>query len=518
MEPDTSSGRPTDNTNIVNVSFRLRLTLWNVGLLAVVLLAFSFFLLWLTRQTVSSAADRQLIDRTRRLLAEIRGENPGGPRGQGQSPGVQRNGPGRQGFANGTPSPGFGEGNGNSPFDGGPPLNPNVDFNTQFQQVYELRRPRIYNQELKNLDQNDPTAAIDLDALKSAESTISLKTKSVNGTTARIATAKTFDPQGNVRIVQLADGMGAVDQVTSAQAALLLPIVPLALLLAGAGGMFLVGRALKPIEQVTTAAEQIDETSLDRRLPVQGNDELARLSTKFNEMVMRLDRAFQKQQTLLEQQRQFTADASHELRTPLTRIKLATGSALSSPEDAEETARALSVVDHAADSMSSLVDQLLLLARTQASVPADIVAIDALPSIHNALELAALAADPRLKLDISSANVRISEEALTRIVTNLLTNAARHTPSGGTITVTTKSNTDQTTLEVSDTGEGIAPEHLPKITDRFYRIDSARTASSGGTGLGLAIVRSIVESYGGNLHITSQRHKGTTVQVTLPAK
>src|SRR5436309_9475578 len=153
--------------------------------------------------------------------------------------------------------------------------------------------------------------------------------------------------------------MGEYDRLWQGLVWTLLALLPLSLLVAGMGGLFLTDRALRPVHQVTQAAAQIGVEDLSRRLKVHGRDELAELAATFNGMIARLEAAF-------EQQQRFTADASHELRTPLARIKVTTSMALAGEQSSEEYQTALRIADQAADVMDRLIQQLLLLARADA--------------------------------------------------------------------------------------------------------------------------------------------------------
>ena len=181
-----------------------------------------------------------------------------------------------------------------------------------------------------------------------------------------------------------------------------------------------------------------------------------------------------------------------------------------------EYCRALRVVNDAADVMNRLVQDLLLLARGDA----DRVQLDLQP-----LEVAALfeavaaprAIAPRLEIELPEPPLAVvgHRDSLTRLLTNLLENALRHTPEDGRITLSARPEPDSVILTVADTGEGIPPEHLPHVCERFYRVDAARSRDEGGAGLGLAICRSIAQAHGGTLEIESEVGRGTVVRVRL---
>ena len=304
----------------------------------------------------------------------------------------------------------------------------------------------------------------------------------------------------------------------------------LGILLAMAGGWMMAGRALRPVDQVTAAAARIasgdgTSSSLAARLPVPpADDELARLSSTFNAMLDRLQASFRAQE-------RFVADASHELRTPLTAIRgnvdvlsrqTRNGSRSLMPADLEP---ALDDIRIESDRMRRLLDDLLLLARSdageggqqfpitrEAGVRLDAIARDAVRTAGSLthgqlLELEA----PRPVL------IDGDPDRLRQLIMILLDNAIRHTPAGGHVRVAVASGADGTVrVAVRDDGEGITPEHLPHVFERFYRADGARGRASGGTGLGLAIARAICRAHGGEIDVKSNPGQGSTFIATLP--
>lgn len=334
-------------------------------------------------------------------------------------------------------------------------------------------------------------------------------------------------------VVQTAASLAPLREAVAQMTRTLLALIPLALLATAVGGAFLTARALRPVREITQAAAHMEASSLGGRLPVAGTDEFSHLAATFNAMLARLEGAFVQLDSALQQQKRFAADASHELRTPLTIIKANTSLALSSPRTPDQYRQALSAADLAADRMIRLVRDLLLLARSDAGqepvplVPLPLAAILA----QAAAPLRLLDTAPPVALDAIPDTLRIlgDTDSLVRLFGNLLENAARHTPPRGSITITAASAREPNnstasackpgtvTVFITDTGEGIPPEHLPRVTERFYRADAARARAGGGTGLGLAICLSIAAAHGGTLALQSTVGVGTTVLVTLPA-
>ncbi len=313
----------------------------------------------------------------------------------------------------------------------------------------------------------------------------------------------------------LTDVYRATDQLDRA----LLTLIPIGLIFAAGAGWYLTGRVLKRVGTLAASAESMGTGNLSQRLPIIGDDEFSDLATTFNGMLSRLETVFRNQERLLDQQRRFTADASHELKTPLTIIRGNASLALRSGEDLDEMRQSIQEIDAAANTMSQLVQDLLLLARSE-SVPDKRKWIEA-PLIELIDQAVAGARRPGsapiiLRLDDPDVCVSGSEEELVRLLKNLLDNAIRYTPVEGSITVTATHQGENVVVTVHDTGEGIAPEHLPHLGERFYRIDSSRSRPTGGTGLGLSICKGIVEAHGGSLQFKSEPGVGTTVIVTLP--
>jgi signal transduction histidine kinase len=252
---------------------------------------------------------------------------------------------------------------------------------------------------------------------------------------------------------------------------------------------------------------------------VKGRDEFSELAATFNEMLGRLEQAFTHQARTLEQQRRFTADASHELRTPLTIIKANTSLALEEERSNAEYRRALAAADRAADTTTRIVQDLLLLARGDAGQ----LRLDRHPTrfgevLERAAESFRVPASPPISVQLSDPSLMAPADPhhLLRLFNNLLENAVRHTPRTGRITISAFAEKDSVIVRVRDTGEGILPEHLPHVCERFYRVDTARTRRQGGTGLGLSICQSIVAAHGGSLTIDSKVGQGTTVTIRLP--
>lgn len=290
---------------------------------------------------------------------------------------------------------------------------------------------------------------------------------------------------------------------------------PLTLVVASAGGVFLAGRALSPIDRLTRLARTMTAQDLSRRLELNlPDDEVGRLARTFDEMIARLDDAFRRQ-------RQFTADASHELRTPLTAVKGQTEVALQRERDAREYREVLNSINGEVDRMIRIIGSLLTLARADAGqIPLVREPVDLSAVVDGAVDHirpAAAAKGVGVRLD-GAPDIKIpaDEDLLLQLWLNLLDNAVKYTAAGGEVTVRWDLDGQHAAVRVSDTGIGIPPEHLPHIFDRFYRIDPARSRAEGGAGLGLSISRWIAEAHGGTIDAESSSTAGSTFTVRLP--
>lgn len=280
------------------------------------------------------------------------------------------------------------------------------------------------------------------------------------------------------------------------------------------GGWWLAGRAIQPINAISQTASRIAGGKVSERIDIAGTDnELTRLSQVLNETFDRLAAS-------IERQREFTADASHELRTPLTVILSETSRGLKRERSAEEYQEIISNCSHAATRMRGLVESLLLLARQDGSPEVRRETVDLASVTSDSIQLLQPLADQHrilIRPSLQSAPCVADPNALSIVVGNLLSNAIGHQPDGGEVSVTVSTRDSDVLIEVSDKGLGISAEHLPRLFDRFYRVDPARGPSSGHSGLGLAIVQAIVENHHGTVEVESVPGKGSTFRVTLPS-
>jgi len=279
------------------------------------------------------------------------------------------------------------------------------------------------------------------------------------------------------------------------------------LVLGLAGGWLIAARALRPITEISATAEKISNGDLAQRIRMTDSEsELGRLSRDLNNTFARLQAAFARQA-------QFTADASHELRTPITVVLTQTQAALARERPAAEYRESLAACQRAAERMRGLMESLLTLARfDSAEAPASAGHCDLSLVATESVELLrplAVEQGVRLEADIMPVHCPGNAGELSQVVTNMASNAIHHNRPGGSVCVSVRLEADFAVLAVSDTGQGIAPEEIPHIFERFYRVDKARSSADGRSGLGLAIIKAIVEGLGGTIEVTSELGKGS---------
>jgi signal transduction histidine kinase len=300
--------------------------------------------------------------------------------------------------------------------------------------------------------------------------------------------------------------------VLAAVAALLLPLAALA---SARGARQGVDEALQPLGRVTRETTAIGPSELGIRLTSPtGQAEVTELAESVNRMLERVDRAHRALQS-------FTADASHELRTPLTHLRAQVQWASEEGRTEAETREALAAMERELDRTTKLVEELLLIARGEnrqlalAHAPFDLAAVVA--EVVEITEAMAVERDLTIRGGAPAPATALGDADRTRhILLNLASNAVRYTPSG-TVTFEILRNGSEVGVSVTDTGPGIAPEHVRRIFDRFFRIDQSRSRDLGGTGLGLAIARLLAELQDGRIEVDSTVGRGSRFTLWLPS-
>jgi signal transduction histidine kinase len=320
-----------------------------------------------------------------------------------------------------------------------------------------------------------------------------------DGAAATVHVLPLVPPEANLPAEQF---LGSVDRrlliVTAAVAAF-------ALLLTWA----ITRRIVGPIADLRNATRDLAAGQLSRRVSATGTDEVAELARGFNQMASALERQEELRRNLVH-------DVAHELRTPLTALRCRVESVLDGLVTDPTTA--LRQVNEEVAHLSQLVSDLEELARAEARELTFVIADTAVADVcRSAVRVAGLDGDSRLRLELDEA-VRAQADAtrLRQIVLNLLTNADRHTPPDGVISVRASADGDATTIDVHNTGSALTADEQRRVFDRFYRADLSRQRATGGTGLGLAIVKQLTEAQGGRVSASSDA-AGVTFSVSLPS-
>jgi signal transduction histidine kinase len=472
-------------------SLRFQLILWNALTLTLLLGVLGLVTRFVASEAILSSIDRQLQERT---------EPSHGPPPRGDHPP-----------------------DGNHPPDGGhPPRDfrfPESDFRHDGAPGAGYHGPpdehglRFFNSQGQSLGTMG-VGPWDQAALSAARhGRTGFSTVTTQGVTWRVLTQAT--PVG---YIQAAYPLTEVNRTIAGLDHALLLLIPAALLGAGLAGAALTGRVLRPVRRITEAASAMGDTP-SARLPVQGEDEFGQMATTFNGLLSRLDASFRRQAQVLEQQRRFTADASHELKSPLTVIQgTANQIGYGGLSDAESRQAGADIAE-AAEHMSRLVRDLLLLARSdEGRLGQDKIEVLVREVLTQAVARVPRVGSPTV-LQVSEETLALcgNEDEMIRLFANLLQNAVQATPPDGEILVRARRDGEDVVMEVSDTGSGIAPEHLAHLGERFYRTDFARARRDGGTGLGLSICRGIVQAHSGTLTFASTPGVKTTATVRLPA-
>lgn len=337
----------------------------------------------------------------------------------------------------------------------------------------------------------------------------------INQTRLRAYVAPVKNGEGHiVGVVELAQSLREVDVTLARLGVLIGGSIIAALAIAAVGGALLARSALGPIDRVSQTARAITRAhDLGKRIEAANTaDEVGRLASTFNEMLARIEELFRVQQ-------RFVADVSHELRSPLTAVRgnldlIRRGTGL----DAQARDESLAAIDSEVRRMSRMVADLLLLAQADAGAPI----------ARQSVELDTLLLDVYRQARMSSDGVRVAlgaedqaivlgdRDRLKQALLNLVGNAVKYTPSGGEVKLSLEKDDEWVRIAVADTGIGIAAEHIPHLFDRFYRIDKARARDVGGAGLGLAIAKSVVDAHNGKITVVSQVGKGSTFTIWLP--
>lgn len=467
------------------MSIRTRLTVWYVGLLAIILIAFALVIYTLQERSALGEVDAELQTYARAvvsvasrdlLIKYINGTAP-------------------ETTARGTAASGFSS----------------TQLYVQFSNLQGhvgTQAPRLQDNQIPLDDEMKMWA----NRGRATKRTVVLP----DDTELRIYTEPVMLDGQVTGYIQVARAINAVSENLRRLASLLVAGIALALALAALVGALLAEAALRPIDSVTQTARRITQTDdLSRRLivpPSAPMDEVGRLAGTFNLMLDRI-------QILFETQQRFIADVSHELRTPLTTIR---GNLDLIKRSGQVDLESMVAMQSEADRMARLVRDLLLLAQADAGVTLQRTPIELdglLLDVYRQARIIAQQADHSVTVRLGAedqARVLGDPDRLRQLLLNLAENGIKYTPHGGTVTLGLTREDGWVRVDVSDTGIGIPAEDLPYIFERFYRVDKARSREKGGTGLGLSIAQWIAQAHGGRLEVRSEVGSGTTFSLRLP--
>ena len=316
-------------------------------------------------------------------------------------------------------------------------------------------------------------------------------------------------------LIELGTSLESIETLQQRLLALLGLLLPALAICASGGGYLLVNWALRPVDRISQTAAHLSLRNLEARLPVSPTgDALERLSLSLNQLLTRL-------RDSLQTSRRFLADASHELRTPLTIIKGELQEIVGKQIVQSDVRDRLGSVLEEVARLERLVADLLVLSRLDAGeVQGEWTELDlAELAMSTAEQMRLMAEDRRIQIEtgaLAAIVIRGDRARLKQLVVNLLDNAIKFTPRGGTVTLRTIRSGLHSILEVCDTGIGIPAAALPKVFDRFFRVDEARSREHGGAGLGLSIAKSICSAHGGQIHVDSQVGQGSCFSLMFP--
>jgi heavy metal sensor kinase len=473
-------------------SVRVRLTLWHAGAVATVLLILAFATFFLLRRDSIRRVDNSLEDVANAFLATVRAElhdpDSSSEFKDSVAAAIQEHSYREISF---------------SVFDAGGALILSSPAHPAFLESETSRFDQLRQQSRRNPPARHP-----------------FRTLSASGHLYR-GYSRSFSAEGKSYVLVVLQSLHSENEFVDAVTQIYALLIPLAVLLAGLGGYFLARRSLSPVVAMSSQAGRIGAENLHDRLLVRNTkDELGHLAQSFNQLLDRLDESF-------EHQRRFVADASHELRTPVAILSGEAEVALSktnrSPEEYRES---LDILRKEALRLKQIVENLFTLTRAdigQLPLTTTSFYLDELASdcVHNFRALAQ-AKQITLHCEASSEMPVVADEGLLRrMFVNLLDNAIKYTPAGGSVSVSCTRSGSLYAIIFSDNGPGIPRELQPRIFERFFRADKSRAdldSASGGAGLGLAICRWIAEAHHGRLELTRSESTGSTFTVFIPAQ
>ncbi|HEY7633130.1 MAG TPA: ATP-binding protein [Thermoleophilaceae bacterium] len=315
-----------------------------------------------------------------------------------------------------------------------------------------------------------------------------------------------------VAFVGVGEPLGTVVRAQHGVARTFLLVGLFALLAAVVTGYLLATRVARPLRSMAGTAAEVNAGDISHRIgDTHGSEEIQILAESFDRMLDRLDDAFARQ-------RAFVSDASHELRTPLTVVRGQLEVLARQPDvSREDVTRVTRLVSAETERMERLVDDLLMLAKTEEGSPLDRRQIELRDYVHDVFDAVSLTADRDFELGaVSDVTIEADPDRLAQVIHNLAQNAVAHTPEGGLVRLSAAANGRYVRFAVEDNGPGIPPNQRDRIFDRFHRTDISRARTTGGSGLGLAIARALVEAHGGRIRAGESPEGGARLEFDLP--
>jgi signal transduction histidine kinase len=331
------------------------------------------------------------------------------------------------------------------------------------------------------------------------------------------------DGKGGGYVVYIIDNKQTVQRLNAEIYTLILETVLIGFAISIATSLFISGTLLSPIKGMTKAAEAMADGDFSSKIRVESEDEIGILSKTFNDMATQIETMLEELKKAEKLRREFVANVSHELRTPLTSIRSYAETISDNrgiPNETEE--EFLRVIINESDRMTKIVQDLLELSRFDSGTgKLSVEEFSIEQSVRDVYAAIALDAHKRghdlnLEMEWKLPTIRGDRARIEQVLMNVISNAMKYTPDGGRIEIVTYSSGGNVIITIEDTGVGIPAEDLPRVFDRFYRVDKARSRESGGTGLGLSIAKEIITLHGGDIEISSTQGVGTKVTITLP--
>ncbi|NLW64941.1 MAG: cell wall metabolism sensor histidine kinase WalK [Clostridiales bacterium] len=326
-------------------------------------------------------------------------------------------------------------------------------------------------------------------------------------------------------IVYIIDNKSSVRELSSAMFEIILEALLIGLAIAALLSLLLAKTMVTPIQSLTRAAERVAAGDFSQKPDFGSEDEIGILTRTFNSMAGQLEDTLNDLTKSEQMRREFVANVSHELRTPITSIRSYAETLMENSDLPPQTERDfLGVIVKESDRMTNIVSDLLTLSRFDAgSIEFQFERFSikkAISDVYNSMLMEAQKHNHKFTLEFKTELPEIvgDNARIEQVLINMVSNAVKYTRDGGRISITAGANADAVWISVRDNGIGIPTEDVPKVFDRFYRVDKARSRESGGTGLGLSIAKEIVTRHNGTIALDSKIGKGTTITVTFPVE